>query len=340
MSRLYSTNEVIDLDSNDDMKDDNAQKDTPEISFWKKACKWDLSEGWSREIIPVSKAYIDICSPLIAKDENVLQLRPHARVGYLITGEKACYVLDSTPELKTKLFNIVTIIIQKSNVMVPKNIRHVFLDFSNFYFGIPPQVNKNELDFTKLLYEILNYSSSSQRTVAPSDTATMGTMIAIGSECMKPFENLLTRMGFKTSIHIQKGGKEDGVDLSLIGCILHDLIMAVPSTEHSKQKKSKDSYTFTIITGDGNNNDGFPSFKTSVDLILEKGFKVEMWSWVNSTNACYKRLCSSGQIHLFFFEDIISRCKKEGLDQPTNNNALKRKMPNEDNYTNNHNNIE
>lgn len=143
---------------------------------------------------------------------------------------------------------------------IPKNNIRIYIDHSNMAYGI---AYDERLDVEQLHNIIMQKRYVSAAYIAgsfPDDNS---------------YWNRWSNLGY--SIKRMSIGKEECVDESLHGIICNDFF-----------SNAKDNYTAVILTGDGNNNDGWSTFPRTISGLLNNGIKVELWCWQDRTNGIYK----------------------------------------------------
>mmetsp|Transcript_17638 Transcript_17638/g.68472 ORF Transcript_17638/g.68472 Transcript_17638/m.68472 type:complete len:736 (+) Transcript_17638:92-2299(+) len=151
---------------------------------------------------------------------------------------------------------------------------HMFVDFSNILLGFSP--NNSPYD----LLTQFSVSGLVDAVVQGRPTTTLcvaGSFPAEGSRVWSDFRDC----GFETHVDPRRG-QEKFVDEFLHAQILRRVCRRATPAGPRK--------TLVLLTGDGNANDGKSNFPECVQIALENGWHVELWSWRRSTSKHFHRL--------------------------------------------------
>jgi hypothetical protein len=127
--------------------------------------------------------------------------------------------------------------------------RHIFVDFSNVVCNIQDS-RQTTIDVLALISCLVKECIHGKRYV-------------VGSDTLIPFKECFVTKGF--NVKVMEGTKEMVVDDALCGAILMEQLKMLYARGNPLQGNI-DS-TFVIVTGDGNDNNNFPSFKSSVEML-------------------------------------------------------------------------
>jgi hypothetical protein len=132
------------------------------------------------------------------------------------------------------------------------NNRHVFIDYSNL---IGPILNPRGTLNVEGLVRIVTQGNSS------------GKRVVVGSSSLASLQTEFEKHCFNVKV-IPSLSKERNVDDTLVAAMTTEHIntLKLGNTRHTPQ------VTFVLLSGDGNENDNFPCFKTTVHNIRKLSF--------------------------------------------------------------------
>lgn len=157
---------------------------------------------------------------------------------------------------------------KKSNVKV-----HVFVDYSNISISAG---NGAKLDAAALVQKVIGLRQPVQRVVA-------------GSVALDSVKQQLTaewrNQGFQAHFPKRAPGQGEG-DMGIDETLVSAALSAINGSYRKEER-----HTLVLVTGDGNLNKGMGvSFIELADKALQKGWRVELWSWSHTTSQNYARL--------------------------------------------------
>jgi len=143
---------------------------------------------------------------------------------------------------------------------------HIFIDFSNLYLGIRPAEDRAKLSVKRLAQRIEQQRFCAEKWVAGSGTQ---------GGVQKQFSDAGYTLKWDP-----RSGPEHNIDEALHAQLLNAV---------SKEYRDPRAHTAVLVTGDGNRNGGASTFVECVERALQKGWRVEVWSWSASVNPTYGR---------------------------------------------------
>lgn len=157
---------------------------------------------------------------------------------------------------------------------------HIFVDYSNIFYGAQ-NVAGISLTLPKLVKLVEAGRTARERVIFGSYTAA-GKAWATKKIAECNSLNYTAHFGERPT-----GSGEQFVDDALIAQMQHTLLdVQTPST-------------LVLLTGDGNGNHGRASFVDTVVHYLDRGWKVEIWSWRSQTSAAWKKISANSNAGKF-----------------------------------------
>jgi hypothetical protein len=88
------------------------------------------------------------------------------------------------------------------------------------------------------------------------------------------------------------GSREVGVDDMLHANIMASLLGGAVDSKRDPVSASRTLRTLVLVSGDGNLNHGRTTFPGTVEMALQLGWRVELWSWQHALSSRYKLLAA------------------------------------------------
>jgi len=190
----------------------------------------------------------------------------------------------------------------------PRDSINIFIDNSNIMLGA--RSNRVDLDVGKLARVVQKGRKVERRLV-------------VGSTAVKPNQqdkdvfNAWQKAGYKVHTSVRpQGHKEQFVDEACVAMVLREVVWRPQPA------------TIVLLTGDGNDNDGRPSFFDAVAAALFRGWRCEVWSWKSGLNARYRALerayKDTDRCSFHFLDDVRAKITKPFAGRSS---AVKRVVP-------------